>query len=54
VPPVLAPLVRGLAFPLALLVRRYYLTRLLRRPARLNIGAAGTGKSDKGQLGAKV
>jgi hypothetical protein len=54
VPPLLAPLVRGLAMPLAVLVRRYYLARLSRRPVRVKIGATATDKADKRQLRAKV
>jgi hypothetical protein len=56
VPPLLAPLVRGLTMPLAVQLRRSYLTRLSRRPQRLNIGAAAAAarSAEKEQLRAKL
>jgi hypothetical protein len=36
-PPFAASLVRGFTFPVALLVRRFYLARIARRPERVNI-----------------
>jgi hypothetical protein len=54
VPPFAAPLVRGLVFPVALLVRRFYLARIARRPERVNIVPPPARKSDKEQVRAEL
>jgi hypothetical protein len=53
-PPVAAPLVRALTFPVALLVRRFYLARIARRPERVNIVPPPARKPDKEEVRAKL
>jgi hypothetical protein len=53
-PPFAAPLVRGLTFPVALLVRRFYLGRIARRPERVNIVPPPARKADKEEARAKL
>lgn len=53
-PPFAAPLVRGLTFPVALLVRRFYLARIARRPERVNIVPPPAPKAEKKQARAEL